>query len=93
MLSSEGSTLSRLILTRHTLICRAIEVDLQLEVLALVETAQNASSYAESAAPAQQSFGDTRESLRAERAVLPALIAELDGQLDRAWQRLHSVSP
>jgi len=93
MLSSEGSTLSRLILARHTLICRAIEVDLQFEVLALVESAQTASSYADAASPAQKSFSHTRQRLSAELAALPALIADLDGQLDRAWQRLHTVSP
>jgi len=93
MLSSEGSTLSRLILARHTLICRAIEVDLQLEVLALVESAQNASSYSDASSPVQKSFRRTRQRLSAEVAVLPALIEDLDGQLDRAWQRLHTVSP
>ena len=93
MLSSEGSTLSRLILARHTLICRAIEVDLQLEVLALVEAVQNATSYPDALSPAQQSFRHTRQRLSAEVAVLPALIQELDGQLERAWERLHTVSP
>jgi hypothetical protein len=93
MLSSEGSTLSRLILARHTLICRAIELDLQLEVLALVEAAQNATSYSESAAPPEQSVRPTHQQLSAELALLPALIADLDSRLDSAWQRLHSVSP
>ncbi len=93
MLSSEGSTLSRLILARHTLICRTVEIDLELEVLTLVESAHSASEYPDGLTPPRQSFSHTRKELCAERTLLPALISNLEFEIERAWQRLYSVSP
>ncbi len=93
MLSSEGSILTRLILARQTLVCRAIELDLQFEVLALVESMQDACSDAHTATDARTTTTQSRKELSAELSLLPERIEDLDRQIERAWHRLDRVSP
>ena len=91
MLSSEGSTLTNLILARQTLICCAIELDARYEALLAIECAQG-----DAAAPIENdraSLSPSRRRAEAELVVLPALIDDLEGQIGRAWRRLDKVSP
>ena len=89
MLSSEGSTLTSLILARQSLICCAFELDARYEALLAIEGARKAAAPAPEADPA----GRTRRRAEAELTVLPSLIEDLEGQIQRAWRRLDTVSP
>ena len=93
MLSSEGSTLTRLILARHILICRAIESDAHFEVLELIESAQGVRSDSHPRTMARGLFIQSQNRLLAELVLLPALVDDLEGQIERAWRRLDRVSP
>ena len=93
MLSSEGSVLARLILARQTLICRTLELDAQFEVLALIESVQADSPGSAAATEDPASFSKPRRRLAIELVLLPALIVELEDQIERGWRRLDEVSP
>jgi hypothetical protein len=94
MLSSEGSLLARLILERHTLICRAIDLDMQFEVLALLESTQDGCcADSPAATDVRVHFSDSRKRLSADVELLPALVDDLEAQIERAWRRLDRVSP
>ena len=90
MLSTEGSTLTRLILARQTLICCAIELDARYEAMLAIEAARDSANKDPEADP---SSSPTRRRAEAELTVLPSLIKDLEGQIDRAWKRLDKVSP
>ena len=91
MLSSEGSTLTNLILARQTLICCAIELDARYEALLAIEAAQGDSAATVEGGNAP--FSQSRRRAEAELVVLPSLIDDLEGQIGRAWRRLDKVSP
>jgi hypothetical protein len=93
MLSHEASSLTRLILTRHSLFCRAVELDVELEVLALLHSVPDLTL-----APQAQIEADLRLNVRvddalAESALLPALIGGLEDRISGAWAQLHRASP
>jgi hypothetical protein len=91
MLSSEGSTLTNLILARQTLICCALELDARYEALLAIETAQD-----DGGAPVEgqgAASSPSRRRAEAELVMLPSLINDLEGQIGRAWRRLDTVSP
>jgi hypothetical protein len=90
MLSSEGSTLTRLILARQTLICCAIELDARYEALLAIEAARVDGAIAPDTGSSRSC---SRRRAEAELVVLPSLIDDLEGQIDRAWRRLDTVSP
>jgi hypothetical protein len=90
MLSSEGSTLTSLILARQTLICCAIELDARYEALLAIEGVRADGPKAPKTEP---SLSPSRRRAEAELVVLPSLIDDLEGQIDRAWRRLDTVSP
>lgn len=89
MLSSEGSTLARLILERHSLLCRAVELDLESEVEALRAVWECKDLTARNSAL----FHIYRERIPMQLLVLPLELADLDEQIAEAWLRLRSVSP
>jgi hypothetical protein len=89
MLSSEGSTLTSLILARQSLICCALELDARYEAMLAIADARSAAA----PAPASDPAACTRRRAEAELTVLPSLIADLEGQIGRAWRRLDTVSP
>jgi hypothetical protein len=90
MLSSEGSTLTSLILARQTLICCALELDARYEALLTLEGFQKGATEA----PETDAVANpTRRRAEAELVVLPSLIDDVEGQIDRAWRRLDRVSP
>jgi hypothetical protein len=93
MLSSEGSRLSRFILARQTLICRAEELDARLNVLALVERTLESLPAAVTETKAALSFTQQRDRASAEVVLLRALIKDLEAQIDRGWERLDNVLP
>jgi hypothetical protein len=93
MLSQEASSLTRLILTRHSLFCRAVELDVELEVLALLQTAPDLSLGPQAQIDADQRLDVRVDDALAESALLPALIAGLEGRISGAWARLHRASP
>jgi hypothetical protein len=78
MLSSEAYALTRLILARQMLICRAIELDTKAEVLTV-------------AGPAAASWETFRE-VGAELALIPALLENLEVEIAAAQGRLSAVS-
>jgi hypothetical protein len=78
MLSSEAHNLTRLLLARQTLICRATELDAQLEVATLTPEVYCWQTFAE---------------MKAEAALLPALLLNLNNEIEAARRRLYAVSP
>lgn len=90
MLSSEGSKLTRLILSRHTLICKAIELDTKYELLAQIDAQVR---YDHAAARVHRSFDRRRRRMQAELILVPALVDDLEGQIECARLRLDSVLP
>jgi hypothetical protein len=77
MLSSEASALTRLILARHALICRASELGRTAAAAGLTRGAR---------------AGAPRGAL-AEIVLMPGRIGELDERISRAWRRLAEVRP
>jgi hypothetical protein len=77
VLSSEADELTRLILARQTLICRAIELDSKSEVLIM-------------AAPAVCSW-EAFHAVYAELALIPGLLENLDLEITAARRRLNAV--
>ena len=90
MLSSEGSTLTRLILARQSLICCAIELDARYEALLAIESARK--EYA-SVPEGEREISPSKRRAAAELVLLPSLIEDLEGQIARAWRTLDRVSP
>ena len=91
MLSSEGSTLTNLILARQSLICCAIELDARYETLLAIDGARH--PLPEVAEAERASFSRSRRRVEAELVILPSLIDDVEGQIARAWRRLDTVSP
>jgi hypothetical protein len=79
MLSSEAAALTRLILARQMLICRALELDTKAEVLAVT-------------GPAVCSW-ETFHAVYAELALIPGLLENLDREIAAAQRRVHAVCP
>ena len=93
MLSQEASSLTRLILTRHSLFCRAVELDVELEVLALLQFVPESTLAEDARIDADLRLISRVDDALAESALLPALIAGLEGRISGAWERLHRASP
>lgn len=93
MLSSEGSALTWLILARHTLICRALELDAEFEVLSLLESARDRRSGNEAPIDAFGPVGRDRRRLSVERMLLPFVVNDVESGILQAWRRLDTVSP
>jgi hypothetical protein len=89
MLSSEGSNLARLILERHSLLCRAVELDLESEVEALRAVWECKDLTARNSAL----FQIYCERMPAKLLMLPIELAYTEEQIAEAWLRLRSVSP
>jgi hypothetical protein len=77
MLSYEADALTRLILARQMLICRALELDIEAEVLAVT-------------GPAVCSW-ETFHAVYAELALVPGLIENLDVEISVAQRRLKAA--
>lgn len=90
MLSSEGSKLARLILARHTLICKAIELDTKYELLAQIDTHIRGE---DGTTRVHGPFDRSRRRMQAELVLVPALVDDLEAQIECARLRLDSVSP
>jgi hypothetical protein len=78
MLSSEADALTRLILARQTLICRALELDTKAEVLV--------------AGPAVSSW-ETFHAVYAELALIPGLLENLHREIAAAQRRVNAMCP
>lgn len=72
--------------------CRAVELDSRFEALALLQCAQDTCA-ADERAQVPGSFSRYRRRVSAELVVLPALVEDLEVQIERAWRRLDVVSP
>ena len=90
MLSSEGSKLARLILARHTLICKAIELDTRSESLAQTDMGVRNE---DGTTRAHDASAHCRQRMQAERMLVPVLVERLDEQIERAQRRLDTVLP
>ena len=88
MLSLEASHATSLILARLKLLCRATELTMELEVLALLQSALGAVRTAEDSHLSARS-----NAASIELAQLPPKFVEVDQQLGEAWGRLDRVSP
>ena len=88
MLSLEASHATSLILTRLKLLCRATELTMELEVLALLQSALGAARTGESTHLSARS-----DAASIELEQLPSKVVEVDGKLGEAWSRLARVSP
>jgi hypothetical protein len=93
MLSLEASRLTNLILTRHTLECRAVELEVRLNMLALLECAPDLPLALHGASGEDACPAELRDAAAAELKVLPALLAGVEERIRLAWQRLQSASP
>jgi hypothetical protein len=93
MLSQEASSLTRLILMRHSLACRAVELDVELEVLALLQSVPDPALGERARIDADKRLSSRVEDARAEAALLPGLLARLEIRIRAAWGRLHRASP
>ena len=90
MLSSEGSNLARLILSRHTLVCKGIELETTYQSLVQPDIGlQNDDGNTR----AHNRPADCRERMQAELVLVPALVDHVDEQIERARLRLDTVSP
>jgi hypothetical protein len=90
MLSSEGSKLARLILARHSLICKAIELDTKYELLTEMDARiRNGGGVQRYHGP----FDRSRRRMQAELVLVPALVDDLEAQIERARLRLDTVLP
>jgi len=90
MLSSEGSNLARLMLARHTLVCRAIELETKYVLLTHTDVGirnNDGNTRAHNVSPL------CRVRMQAELVLVPALVDHLDEQIERARLRLDTVSP
>ena len=90
MLSSEGSKLARLILARHTLICKAIELDTKYELLSQIDARVRSDDGVQRPHGA---FERSRRRMRAELVLVPALVNDVEAQIERARLRLDTVLP
>jgi len=91
MLSLEASHATSLILARLNLLCRATELTMELEVLALLQSALGVS---EGAHTGEDSHLSARsDAASSELAQLPTKVVALDERLGEAWSRLDRVSP
>ena len=88
MLSLEASHATSLILARLNLLCRATELTMELEVLALLQSALGAARTGEGT---HLSARSSAASIELEQ--LPPKFVEVDEQLGEAWSRLDRVSP
>ena len=88
MLSLEASHATSLILARLNLLCRATELTMEIEVLALLQSALGAARTAEDS---HLSVRSNAASL--ELAQLPVKVDDLDVRIGDAWTRLDRVSP
>jgi len=93
MLSLESSVLTRLIMERHTSICRAIQLDAKCEVLTLLKSFADEGPAVVTTIDPGECFSQRLEELAAERTLLPGFLADLEERIDTAWARLHQVSP
>ena len=93
MLSQEASTLTRLILMRHNLACRVVELDVELEVLALLQSVPDPALGERARADADQRLTLRADVAAAEASRLPRLIARVESRIGAAWARLHRASP
>jgi hypothetical protein len=79
MLSSEAAALTRLILARQMLICRALELDTKAEVLTVT-------------GPAASSW-ETFHAMYTELALIPGLLENLDREIAAAQRRVNAMCP
>ena len=92
MLSLESSDLTRLIMERHTSICRAVQAGAKYEALILMKSLADEDS-AVTTIDADERFSQQLSEIAAERTLLPVLLADLEKRIDTAWARLDQVSP
>jgi len=92
MLSLESSDLTRLIMERHTSICRAVQLGAKYEALTVLKSLADADSSVANL-DADECFDRQMSEIAAERTLLPVVLADLDKQIDTAWARLDQVSP
>jgi hypothetical protein len=93
MLSAESSRLTDLLLARQTLICRATELDLHMDMLSSLEGIPVAPWDEAAAAHDRELFRQFRQQALAEMARLPIVIADLHCRIHSARERLERVSP
>ena len=91
MLSSAGSTLARLVIARHTMICRAIELDAIFEADAVVLAAREAAGFTQRAAGEAVSVASRKRSLTAELILLTELIGDVEAAIAIGWRQLARV--
>lgn len=93
MLSQEASNLTRLILMRHNLACRVVELDVELEVLALLQSVPDPALAERARVDADKCLSRRADAASAEASRLPVLLARVDSRIRAAWARLHRTSP
>jgi len=91
MLSSAGSTLTRLVIAKHTMICRAIELDVIFEADAVVLAAREAAGFTQMAAGEAVSVAARKRSLTAELIMLTELIGDVEAAIAIGWRQLARV--
>ena len=86
MLSAEASSLTSLILQRHGLVCRAIELEIELELARLLHAADCPQQAVLNAA-------HTATAAAAELALLTPMIDDVSQRIAGSWDGLDRVSP
>jgi hypothetical protein len=86
MLSHQAAELAQLVIQRHTLICRAIELDNEHQLMTLIRTA-NAHASGSSALERH------RDEVLAELVLMPLLIDDVEASIGAAWDRLRFLQP
>ncbi len=93
MIESKSFALAGLILTRQTLICRGIELEIRFEVLSVLQSTRLARrTPLRSSGEADEIASLERNCLMAEIALMPSLIEDMDRQIARAWRGLGKLS-
>jgi hypothetical protein len=94
MLSSAASALTQLILARHTLMCRAIELNAMFDDDAAVMAGGETIGTAErDQSHAKYEAGHSRRCAAAELMLLPALLSNNNAAIADAWERLARTCP
>ncbi|HEX2830435.1 MAG TPA: hypothetical protein VHP37_29125 [Burkholderiales bacterium] len=86
MLSQEAHDLATLIATRHSLICRAAELDAQIELATTLYDAPSMHG-------GEDGLDDELETMISELLLLPSLVDDLDTRIEAAWDRVRASDP
>jgi hypothetical protein len=93
MLSLESSVLTRLLLARHTSICRAMQLDATGDILTLLKSAPDDGLRVVTAIDADKCLSQRLHDIETQQTLLPVLLSHLEERIAIAWARLDQVSP